>query len=57
MTTLVCKIPDQLDARLEALAQRARLPKTKIVRKVLEQAVGRRPRRVAAHDLVNNIQI
>lgn len=43
MTTLVCSIPEKLDERLELLAQEARVPKEKFIRKTLEQAV-RRPR-------------
>jgi hypothetical protein len=43
MTTLVCNIPEKLDARLERSAREAKLPKDKFVRKALEQAV-REPR-------------
>jgi hypothetical protein len=43
MTTLVCSIPEKLDANLERLAQEAKVPKGKFVRKALEQAV-RKPR-------------
>ena len=39
MTTLVCSIPEKLDARLEILAKQAKLPKSKFVRKTLERAV------------------
>ena len=43
MTTLICSIPEKLDASLERLAQQAKVPKGKFVRKALEQAV-RKPR-------------
>ncbi|HWF18085.1 MAG TPA: ribbon-helix-helix domain-containing protein [Verrucomicrobiae bacterium] len=43
MTTLICSIPEKLDARLEVLAKQARVPKDKFVRKALERAV-RMPR-------------
>ena len=43
MTKLVCSIPEKLDARLEELAQEAKVPKAKFVRKALEQA-ARAPR-------------
>jgi hypothetical protein len=43
MTTLICSIPEKLDARLERLAQQAKVPKAKFVRQALEQ-VARKPR-------------
>jgi hypothetical protein len=43
MTTLICSIPEKLDARLERLAQQVNVPKGKFVRKALEQA-ARKPR-------------
>jgi len=52
MTTLTCKIPDELDARLEALARQAKLPKGKVVRKVLERAVPKLSRNGTAFNLV-----
>ncbi len=53
MTTLVCRIPKKLDARLEKLAQQAKVPKGKFVRKALEQVV-RQPRTNGfAFDLVS----
>ena len=55
MTTLVCSIPEKLDARLDKLARQAKVPKGKFVRKALEQAV-RQPRASgAAFDLVRNL--
>jgi len=37
MTTITCKIPEQLDAMLEAMARQRRVPKSTIVREALEQ--------------------
>jgi hypothetical protein len=55
MTTLICSIPEKLDARLEKLAQQAKIPKDKVVRKALEQAV-RKPRSSgAAFNLVSKL--
>jgi len=55
MTTLVCSIPEKLDARLERLAQQARVPKGKFVRKALEQAVRKPRARGTAFHLVSNL--
>jgi hypothetical protein len=56
MTRLICSIPESLDARLEKLARQAKVPKGKIVRKALEQAV-RRPRPpVTALSLVRGLR-
>ena len=52
MTTLVCSIPEKLDARLEKLAQEAKVPKNKFVRKALEQAVRKPRTNGAAFNLV-----
>jgi hypothetical protein len=55
MTTLICSIPEKLDARLEELAHQARVPKAKFVRKALERAV-RAPRASGtAFSLVKNL--
>jgi hypothetical protein len=55
MTTLICSIPEKLDARLEKSAQQARVPKARFVRKALEQAV-RAPRSSGvAFKLVKNL--
>ncbi len=55
MTMLTCKIPERLDARLEELARHTKVPKAKIVRKALEQAVRKTPRNGAAFALVKNL--
>jgi len=55
MTTLICSIPEKLDASLERLAQQDKVPKGKFVRKALEQAV-RKPRPSgSAFNLVSNL--
>lgn len=55
MTTLICSIPEKLDLRLEKLAQEAKVPKDKFVRKALEQAVRKPLANGAAFDLVNDL--
>jgi hypothetical protein len=55
MTTLICSIPEKLDARLERLAQQAKVPKGKFVRKALEQAVRKPRAHGAAFKLVSNL--
>ena len=55
MTTLTCSIPEKLDAGLERLAHQAKVPKARIVRKALEQAI-RKPRPSGtAFELVSNL--
>jgi len=55
MTTLICTIPEKLDASLERLAQEAKVPKSTFVRKALEEAV-RKPRRTgSAFDVVSKL--
>jgi hypothetical protein len=39
MTTITCKISEQLDARLEALAREKRVSKSAVVRQALEDRV------------------
>ena len=55
MTTLVCIIPEKLDARLEELAQQAKVPKDKFVRKALERAVRVSRANGTAFSLVKNL--
>ena len=55
VTTLICSIPEKLDASLEKLAQQAKVPKDKFVRKALEQAVLRPRRSGSAFNLVSNL--
>ncbi len=57
MTTITCKIPEHLDAELEALARRERVSKSKIVREAVEQRVKRSAQRAAprAYDLLKPV--
>ncbi len=55
MTTLICSIPEKLDARLEKLAQEAKVPKDKFIRKALERAIRAPRTNGAAFDLVKNL--
>jgi len=55
MTTLICSIPEKLDASLERLAQQANVPKGKFVRKALEQAVLKPRTSGSAFNLVSNL--
>jgi hypothetical protein len=55
MTTLMCSIPEKLDARLEELAQQANVPKGKFVRKALEQAARKGGASGTAFNLVRNL--
>ena len=42
MTTITCKIPDELNERLEAEASRKLLPKSVLVREALERSLRKR---------------
>jgi predicted DNA-binding protein len=42
MTTITCKIPDELNAQLEAEASRKLLPKSALVREALERSFKHR---------------
>ena len=53
MTTLICRIPEKLDARLKRLAQQAKVPKGRFVRKALEQVVRQPRANGIAFDLVS----
>ena len=53
MTTLICRIPEKLDARLEKLARQAKVPKSKFVRKALEQAARKTRANGTAFSLVS----
>jgi hypothetical protein len=55
MTTLVCNIPEKLDARLEKLARQAKVPKEKFVRNALELAVRAPHAKGSAFSLVKNL--
>jgi predicted DNA-binding protein len=57
MTTISCKIPERLDARLDAVARRRRLTKSEIVRQALERHLRQSRERSAprAFDLVKRL--
>jgi len=55
MTTLICSIPEKLDARLEKVSKQAKMPKDKLVRKALEQAVRQHRANGTAFNLVKNL--
>jgi predicted DNA-binding protein len=57
MTTITCKVPEKLAARLDAMARSERRSKSSLVREALEARVKtkRRPGSVAAFDLVKHL--
>ena len=56
MTTLICSIPERLDASLGRLARQTKMPKEKLVRKALERAVCEpRASKGSAFDLVSTL--
>lgn len=57
MTTIICKIPEKLDAELRSLARRQRVSKAVVVRKALERHVrrGRKASAPTALDLVKSL--
>jgi hypothetical protein len=55
MTTITCKIPGQLKARLEAAARQWRVSKSAILRFALEKQLARRSTAPSAFDLVKHL--
>jgi hypothetical protein len=57
MKTITCKLPEKLDAELEAVAQEEGVSKSQIVRKALEDRVRRRRGKKAprAFDLAKDL--
>jgi len=57
MTTITCKIPDDLNERLEAEASRKLLPKSALVREALERSLKHRreARQETAFDRVKDL--
>jgi hypothetical protein len=57
MTTITCKIPDELNAQLDAEAARKLLPKSALVREAIERSLkhGRKARRQTAFDRVKHL--
>ena len=57
MTTITCKIPEKLNAELEAIARRRRTSKSVILREALESKTkaSTRSSKPTAHDLVKHL--
>ena len=57
MTTITCKIPEKLNAELEAMARRRRLSKSAILREALESKTkaSARSAKLTAYDLVKHL--
>ncbi|CAN5503085.1 hypothetical protein BH09PLA1_BH09PLA1_11300 [soil metagenome] len=57
MTTITCKIPEQLDARLAIEAKERRVSKSAIVRQALEKSLNgkKSKRRATAWDLAGHL--
>jgi predicted DNA-binding protein len=54
MTTITCKIPDEVSARLEATARQRRVPKSQIVREALVAVLKKKKPAIAAFDLIKD---
>lgn len=57
MTTITCKIPERLDAELEAAARQRRVAKSTIVREALEERLkrSRTAQALTAYDLAKSV--
>lgn len=57
MTTITCKIPDELNEQLETEASRKMVPKSALVREALERSLkhSRETRQKSAFDQVKNL--
>jgi predicted DNA-binding protein len=54
VTTITCKIPDEISPRLEAAARQRRVPKSQIVREALATSFRKRKPVVFAFDLIKD---
>lgn len=55
MTVITCKIPELLDAALEAKARQRRVSKSRIVREALERSLeGRKAPPLSAYDVMKS---
>lgn len=54
MTTITCKIPDEVSAHLEAAARQRRVPKSQIVREALAASFRKNKPKVSAFDLMKD---
>lgn len=54
MTTITCKIPEKLDAELEAIVEKRGISKSELVRQAIEQNIEQQKRQVklSAYDLM-----
>ena len=57
MKTITCKLPEKLDAQLEAAAQEEGISKSQVVRNALEDRISRKRGKKSprAYDLVKNL--
>ena len=55
MITITCKIPDEVGARLEAVARQRRVPKSQIVREALAASFRKNKTKVSAFDLIKDV--
>jgi hypothetical protein len=57
MKTITCKLPESLDAELEAAAREEGVSKSQVVRKALEDRIGRKRAKKSprAYDLVKDL--
>ena len=55
MVTITCKIPEDLNERLEEEAARKMLPKSSLVREALEHLLKRQRSKKTAFDRVKNL--
>lgn len=54
MTTITCKISDEVSAHLEATARERRVPKSQIVREALAASFRKNKSKVSAFDLIKD---
>jgi len=54
VTTITCKIPDELGAHLEVAARQRRVPKSQIVREAIVASLKRKKTTVSAFDLIKD---
>lgn len=54
MTTITCKIPDEVRAHLEAAARQRRVPKSQIVREAIVASLRKKKPSVSAFDLIKD---
>ena len=54
MTTITCKITDEVSAHLEAAARQRRVPKSQIVREALAASFRKKKSTVSAFDLMKD---